>query len=163
MRTGVGVRARARSVVLAVGVLVWGACMPKVEQPDVWLGGVRLASIGLNGGVVDVRLSVYNPNRFALEAAGMSYDLEMRDGGGDWVRFTDGVIQERVRVGAGDTTDIVVPVEFSFSGLGQVARSLLNRGAVEYRVSGEVALEGPIRRDIPYRHEGTVTPSGVRD
>lgn len=139
------------------------ACLPKVEQPDVWLGGVRLASLGLNGGVLDVRLSVFNPNRFDLEAEGLTYDLSLREADGEWVQFTDGFVDERMRVGAGDTADVVVPVSFSFSGLGQVARALLNSGAVDYRVSGAIALDGPIRREIPYRHEGTVTPGGVRD
>ena len=146
--------------VLVVGIT---ACMPKVERPRVWLEGARLASIGLGGGVVDVRLSIYNPNSFDLRADGLTYDLDLEDGeNGDWVDFTQGRIDRDLEVGAGDTVEVSVPVEFTYSGVGRMMQSLLERGAFDYRVSGVVALEGPIRRDIDYRHRGTVTSTGVR-
>lgn len=156
---------RGRSWNVAWVALVAGlaACVPKVEQPRVWLDGARLASIGLNGGVVDVRLSVFNPNTFALRARGLSYDLDLEDGdGGDWVNFTEGRVDRDLEVPAGDTAEVSVPVEFTYSGVGRMVRGLLDRGAFDYRVSGVVELEGPIRRDIDYRHTGTVTSSGVR-
>lgn len=148
---------------IGVAGLAVTACIPRVQQPEIWLGGVRLASLGLNGGVVDVRLSVYNPNRFDLDASGLTYDLDLGDPEGDgWIDFTEGTLDQRLRVGSRDTADVVIPVEFSFRSLGQLSRSLLERGTLEYRVRGAVALEGPIRRDIGYRHEGTVSPSGIR-
>ena len=155
-------RGMMRSMVLATTVAVV-ACVPKVEQPEVWVAGARLSSLGLSGGVVDVRLSVYNPNRFALRANGLTYDLDFeRPETGEWFDFTDGRVDERLEVGAGDTAEVVIPVEFTYRGLGEVMRGLLDRGTFEYRVSGLVAVEGPIERDIRYNHTGTVTPSGVR-
>ena len=149
------------TVFLAVALTT--ACVPKVEQPEVWVAGARLASLGLSGGVVDVRLSVYNPNRFGLRASGLTYDLDFQSPDGEeWLDFTEGRIEEDLEVAAGDTAVVTVPVEFTYRGLGDVMRGLLDRGNFEYRVSGSVAVERPLQRDIRYRHSGTVTPSGVR-
>jgi LEA14-like dessication related protein len=156
--------ATRRFSTLALGAILATSCIPRVEQPEVWLAGARLSSLGLGGGVVDVRLSVYNPNRFALRASGLTYDLDLERPGeeGDWFDFTEGRIDNDLEVAAGDTAVVVVPVEFSYRGLGEVVRGLLDRGTFEYRVSGEVAVESPIRRDLRYRHTGTVSQSGVR-
>lgn len=139
------------------------ACVPKVKQPDVWLAGARLGSIGFSGGVVNVQLSVYNPNGFAFRANGLTYDVDLQDPDGDgWLDFTEGRLDRRLEVPAGDTVMVEIPVQFEYRRLGRALGSLLERGAFDYRVSGVVALEGPVRRDFSYRHAGAVTPSGVR-
>jgi LEA14-like dessication related protein len=154
---------RSRVLLVTATVLVT-ACIPRLEQPDVWLDGVRLASLGLSGGVVDVRLSVYNPNRFALEASGLTYDLDLEDPDreGEWLDFTEGLLERPVQVGANDTVEIVIPVEFTYRGLGSAMRGLLERGSFDYRLSGAVSLERPLQRAIRYRHRGAVSPGGVK-
>lgn len=152
-----------RTVLTGLLTLFVAGCVPSVQQPEVRLVGARLASIGMTGGVVDVRLSVYNPNRFALRATGLTYDVDLEQPGGDgWLDFTEGTLDRRIEVPSGDSTVVVIPVEFEYRGIGQALQSLMDRGTFEYRVSGVVALEGPIQRDFPYRHSGAVTPSGVR-
>lgn len=154
---------RTRGPGLAAVLLIATSCVPNVERPQVSLEGARVASLGLSGGVVDVRLSVYNPNRFDLRASGLTYDLDFEDpDGGGWFDFTEGRLDEDLEVAAGDTAMVVVPVEFTYRGLGNVVRGLLERGTFDYRVSGLVAVEGPIRRDIRYDHTGSVTPGDVR-
>lgn len=154
---------RAKGTLVALVGLLVASCIPKVQQPEVRVAGARLASLGLSGGVVDVRMSVYNPNRFALRANGLTYDLDFESPEtGEWFDFTDGRVDQRLEVDAGDTAEVVIPVEFTYRGLGEVMRGLLERGTFEYRVSGLVAVEGPIERDIRYSHNGTVTPTGVR-
>ena len=154
---------RTSTLVLAILLLSVTACGPKVQQPDIWLTGVRLVSLGLRGGVIDVELEVYNPNRFAIRAGGLTYDLDFEDPTGeDWLDFAEGRLDERLQIRAGDTASVVIPVEFSYRGLSGAVRGLLDRGSFEYRVDGLVAVEAPVVRDIPYRHSGTVTPSGVQ-
>lgn len=156
-------RMRVRGMLVALIGLLMASCIPKVQQPEVRVAGARLASLGLSGGVVDVRMSVYNPNRFGLRASGLTYDLDFESPDtGEWFDFTEGRLEERLEVGGGETTVVVIPVEFTYRGLGEVMRGLLDRGTFEYRVSGLVAVEGPVERDIRYRHTGTVTPTGVR-
>lgn len=154
---------KARGIVIGLLTLTGASCIPRLEQPEVSLVGARLASLGLSGGVVDVRLSVYNPNRFDLRASGLTYDLDFEDPEADeWFDFTEGRLDRDLEVASGDTTIVVVPVEFTYRGLGEIVRGLLERGTFDYRISGLVAVEGPIRRDIRYDHTGSVTPSGVR-
>ena len=148
---------------MAVVTLLVASCIPKLQQPEVTVAGARLASLGLSGGVIDVRLSVHNPNRFALRASGLTYDLDFESPeDGEWFDFTEGRIRESLEVGAGETAVLTVPVEFSYRGLGELMRGMLERGTFDYRVSGAVDVEGPVQRNIAYRHTGTVTPSGVR-
>jgi LEA14-like dessication related protein len=150
---------------LALAGLFWmTACVPSVEQPEIRLEGARLASIGLTGGVIEVRLSVHNPNRFAVQARGLTYDLEVRDPERDqWVAFTDGRLDGDLRVGGRDMTEVVLPVDFTFRGLGEAMRGLLDRGSFDYRLSGVVELEAPVRRDIRYQHAGRYSHSGTED
>lgn len=151
------------SLVAAISVALAAGCIPNVKQPEVTLGGARLSSIGLSGGVVEVELSVYNPNGFALRASGITYDVDLEDpSGGGWLDFTEGRLDRDLQVGSGDTTVIAVPVEFSYRDLGQALRGMLDRGTFDYRVSGVVALEDPIQRNFDYRHAGVVSPSGAR-
>lgn len=163
MRTSRG-RARFTTPLrwVALAILVAG-CVPKVEQPDVWLSSARLVSLGIRGGVVDVELGVYNPNRFVVRAAGLTFDLDFEDAGSDrWLDFAEGRLEETVQVQPGDTARVVIPVEFSYRSLDGAIREMLTRGSFDYRVSGLVAVEEPIVRDIRYRHSGAVTPGGVR-
>lgn len=154
---------RATLPILALTGLLAATCMPTVRQPEVWLSGARLASLGIGGGVIDVELEVYNPNDFTVRAGGLTYDVDFEAPGGEgWLDLAEGRIEENLRVQSGDTASVVVPVEFSYSGLGGAIRGLLDRGAFEYRVSGLIAVEEPIVRDIRYRHTGTFTPGGVR-
>lgn len=147
---------------ILVAMLATG-CVPSVEEPEVWLTGTRVSALGLTGGTLEVRLGVYNPNRFGFEARGLTYDLKFEDPGrAEWVDFTAGRLEEKLRVGGRDTAEVVVPVEFTYQGLGGIVRQLIERGSFDYRVSGAVLLEEPVRREIPYRHAGRVTQYGAR-
>lgn len=153
---------RTMTAVFLALVATLGACVPRVEQPQVWLEGVRISSLGLTGGVVNVRLSVHNPNRFAVQASGLTYDFQIRDPEADrWVPFTEGRLDDDLRVAARDTLEVTVPVEFSYRGLGEAWRSLIDRGSFDYRVNGVVELRSPVRRDIRYQHAGRYAPTGA--
>jgi LEA14-like dessication related protein len=155
---------RAIGTVMVAAAGMFAACVPSVDQPEVWLESARLASLGLRGGVIEVRLSVHNPNRFAVQARGLSYDLEVRDPvSEEWVAFTDGRLEGDFRVGSRDTAEVVVPVDFTYRGLGEAMRGLIDRGSFDYRLSGIVELQAPVRRDIRYRHAGRYGQAGSDD
>ncbi len=141
---------------LAVGALA--ACALSLRQPEVELAGIRLAGLGVSGGTVVVSLSVQNPNEFPLEADGLTYHVELSSPGeDDWLELADGRFRQDVHVGAADSAIVEIPVEFSYSGLGRALRSLLDYGTVAYRLDGRIAVRQPLRRDVPYRHQGTVS------
>lgn len=136
------------------------ACAPRLTRPEVRLVGVRLGGLGLRGGLVYVQLNVVNPNDFPLEAAALTYDLDLSDpaadGDGGWVDLAEGRFNERVHVPARDSTIVEIPVEFTYTGAGAALRSILDLGTFSYRVRGDVALSEPVRTEVPYRHTGTV-------
>jgi LEA14-like dessication related protein len=147
------------------GIVVLAGCFGSFQQPEVRLDGVRLGSIGLGGGLLYAQLSVSNPNDFGLEARSLTYDLELADAAAsdpEWVRLADGEFDEPIVVGARDSTRVEVPVEFSFANVSAIAQALLERGIVDYRVSGTVDVREPISRSVPYRRAGKVSFGSFR-
>jgi LEA14-like dessication related protein len=146
--------------ILLLATLWTSACMPTIKRPEVQLVGVRLGSLGLQGGLLYVQVGVQNPNGFALRANGFTYRIELREPGQEgeaWSNLAEGVFRQEVQVAAHDSTVVEIPVEFRYSGLGTAVRSILDTGTFNYRISGKVDVEKPIRTDIPYRHTGTAT------
>lgn len=155
----------ARRIGAALAVALSAGCM-KFEQPEVRLDGLRLAGLGTRGGTIYARLHIANPNGYRLEASSLTYDLDLAQAAGtedlDWVRFADGEYARPVAVDANDSTIVEVPVDFTFDGMSGVARSVLERGTLDYRVSGVIGVREPVRRDVPFRHTGKVSLSGLR-
>ncbi len=149
-----------------VAVLVAGACSSVFRQPVVTLETFRLDSIGLRGGTLVARVHVENPNGFDLRTDGLDYVIEVadHDGSGEvaWRPLATGQFDEEIRVGANSAAYVDIPIRFSFSDMGGLLRPILDRGIIEYRVHGEVDVEDPVTRRVPYRHEGRVTLSGVQ-
>ena len=130
--------------------LMWGAATAAIaitagcsalgrqafKEPIVRLQDVHLNGVGLTGGNLDVRLSVYNPNGYRLDATRMSYNVLV----GDSVRFATGTVDSRFTVNGNDSSVVTIPVNFTFAGVGSAGRQLLNTGGVSYRVNGDVTV-----------------------
>lgn len=137
------------------------------RQPKVELEGVTLGGLGLRGGTLLVNVRVENPNRFALNSDGLRYDLAVRDveepSDTAWLEFATGTYEEDFSVGAGETRTVQIPVEFSYSGLGGAASSILRAGTFTYRARGTVDVRTPFgSRAVPFTKRGTVTMTGTR-
>lgn len=153
-----------RAATLALATLTNAGCFASFERPEVRLEGVRVGGIGLRGGTVYAQLQVVNPNGFTLRAQGLTYALDLAGTGGadDWLPLAEGTFDERIDVPARDSAVVEIPIEFSYSDLSGALRSVLDRGTLDYRVSGSVRVTDPVGRTVPYRHSGTVSMSGVR-
>lgn len=164
MRRSILVR-RLLFAVLLIGLAGCGRGV--FRQPAVSLETVRLGGLGLSGGTLLVDLQIINPNRFALNADQLTYALELRDPDEErdtsWIDFASGTHDVPFSVGAGDTAMVQIPIEFSYSGLGSAANSLLRSGTFAYRATGVVDLRTPLGGyDVPFRKRGTVTLMGTR-
>ncbi|HJU69165.1 MAG TPA: LEA type 2 family protein [Gemmatimonadaceae bacterium] len=125
-------------------------------QPVVTLRDVKLQGIGLTGGSFDVVLSVYNPNGYRLDATQLNYNLFV-----DSLRFANGTLQQQFTVQEKDSTLVRVPVSFSYAGVGEAGRQLLNTGSVNYRVAGEVTVATPVGSfRVPYDRTGRFSTLG---
>jgi LEA14-like dessication related protein len=123
------------------------------------LKDVRLRGVGITGGQLDVDLAVFNPNHYRLDATKLTYTVNMA---GDSVHIADGEYASHFTVNEGDTAKVTLPVSFTYAGLGAAGRSLLNTGAVNYHVSGNLTVGSPVGSfNIPYSQTGRFTTTGA--
>jgi LEA14-like dessication related protein len=134
---------RCSALVLTACAAVTGGCASLgrsvFEQPVVTFQDLRVNGLGLQGGSLDVVLSVYNPNRFALNATRLTYRLMV-----DSVPLGTGALDQRFVVQRGDSAQVRLPVAFTYAGLGSAGRQLLRSGTVNYRVLGDVTVGTPL-------------------
>jgi LEA14-like dessication related protein len=124
-----------------------------LERPDVALTGVRPAAFGAEGGTLELRLTVTNPNGFAI--AGERLDVNLEVEGEALGRLS---VQAPFRLPAGGDTTLTAPFTFRWAGLGEAARAALRSGEVEYRMRGGVYLATPYDAGpVPFERRGTVS------
>ena len=125
-------------------------------EPIVKLKDVQITGLGLQGGSVDVRLSVYNPNNFKLDAIKMTYKVDI-----DSIPLGDGELGDRFIVPSGDSSEVRLPVRFTYVGLGAAGSSLLRSGSVNYRVRGDFTVSTPLGNFTrPYSQTGRFSTVG---
>jgi len=110
-----------------------------LQEPVVTLRDVKLVGVGATGGTLDILLNVYNPNGFRLDGNRLTYRVFA-----DSVSVGGGSLDQRFTVQNGDSTEIRLPLTFTYAGLGAAARQLQNQGSVNYRVMGEIEVATPI-------------------
>jgi LEA14-like dessication related protein len=155
-----------KKVMLAVAVsaaAVAGACSAlghaAFQNPVVNLRSVAVRGLGLTGGTLDVKLSVYNPNHYRLDATRLTYQVNLA---GDSVRVASGTLDNRFTVNDNDSSVVTIPVDFTYAGIGAAGRSILNTGAVGYHVLGNVTVGSPVGSfTVPYSSTGRFTTTGV--
>ena len=141
--------AATAAIALVAGCSVLGK--QAFQQPIVHLQDVRINGVGLSGGNLDVKLSVYNPNGYRMDATRMTYNVIV----GDSVRFATGTVDSRFTVNANDSSIVTVPISFTYSGIGAAGRQLMNTGGVSYRVNGDVTVGTVVGNfTVPYSATG---------
>jgi LEA14-like dessication related protein len=125
-------------------------------EPVVNFKDLRLTGLGTQGGSVDIILSVYNPNRFDLEGVRLTYQLTV-----DNVRFGEGALDTRFMVRRGDSTEVRLPLSFTFAGIGTAGRQIVTMGAVNYNVTGDLTVATPLGNFTrPYTQDARFTVFG---
>jgi LEA14-like dessication related protein len=154
-RLAVLVAASAMVVLAACGALGRAA----FKNPVVHLKSVTVRGLGLTGGSLDVRLSVYNPNHYRLDATRLNYKVNLA---GDQVTVASGTLDNRFTVQDNDSSDVLIPVNFSYAGIGAAGQSLLNNGTVDYHVLGDVTVGSTVGSfTVPYSSTGRFTTTGL--
>jgi LEA14-like dessication related protein len=123
------------------------------REPVVTYKDAMITGLGLSGGSLEVVLSIYNPNGFRLDGTGLTYRIAV-----DSVPFGDGTLSERFTVQEGDSTTVRLPLQFTYAGVGQAGRTLIQTGSVNYTVSGDITVGTPIGSFTrPYSGKGRLT------
>ncbi|MBY0489754.1 MAG: LEA type 2 family protein [Gemmatimonadaceae bacterium] len=137
-----GRRRWLRTSVVA-GTVLFAGCATlgraSFKEPVVTLKEVTVTGLGLTGGSVDVVLSVYNPNGYKLDALKMTYLVDV-----DSVKLGSGALDSRFVVPKNDSSVVRLPVSFTYAGIGQAGRALLQKGQVNYRVRGDFTVATPL-------------------
>jgi LEA14-like dessication related protein len=136
-------RARAAAALVVVTTAFAGGCASLgravFQEPVVSFRSVQVRGLGLTGGEMDVVLNVYNPNRFRLDGTRLTYRLFV-----DSVSVGEGQLADQFAVQSGDSTEVRLPVRFTYNGIGAAGRQLLQTGAVNYRVAGDLTVGTPL-------------------
>jgi LEA14-like dessication related protein len=149
----------AASAAFAMGAGCSALGRAAFENPVVHLRDVRVRGVGLTGGSLDVLLSVYNPNHYRLDATRLTYKVNLA---GDSITLASGALDDKFTVNDNDSTIVTVPVSFTYVGIGAAGRSLLNTGAVDYHVLGDVTVGSPVGSfTVPYTATGRFTTTGI--
>lgn len=135
---------RTSKVILAlvVGLGVAGCATlgrATFKEPIVHFQDARITGLGITGGAVEVKLSLYNPNKFKLDGTRLTYKLMV-----DSVTFGTGLLADRFTVQEKDSTIVTLPLSFTYAGVGEAGKQLMNTGAVNYRVLGDVTVSTPL-------------------
>ena len=144
----------------AIAVIAAAGCSTLGRQafadPVVTLKTVNVVGLGLTGGNLDVVLNVYNPNGYRLDATRLNYRVQI-----DSTPLANGALDSRFTVQNKDSTQVHIPITFSWSGLGAGARQIFNTGAVNYRVIGDVTVGSPVGNyTIPFSQTGRFSTLG---
>lgn len=120
------------------------------KEPVVTFKEGRVTGLGVSGGSLEVVLDIYNPNGFRLDGSQISYTIYV-----DSLKFGDGMYTSRFQVEKGQTSEIRLPLNFSYAGVGAAGRRLMQTGSVEYRVAGDITVGTPIGSFTrPYDQKG---------
>lgn len=147
---------RMNRVMLTVAMTaLLAACaggLPSLLEPQVELRQVVVRGIGLQGGSLDLVVDVDNPNGVDLRVVGVDAGLETEQGLVGRIRA-----REITDLPAQGRTQLVLPLRFEWTGLGDAFRSALGYGDLPYRFRGQVSFAvGDRIVSFPFTREGRV-------
>ncbi len=144
-------RHKMRHSLIAVAALAGCASFPStILDPDVQLHQVVLRGAGLTGGTMDLVVDVYNPNHFSLRGTRLQVGFDV-----DSAHVGDIAYDDEFQVGDSDTTRIVLPLRFTWTGATAALRSALAYGDIPYTMRGQVTIATPAGdKVIPFTRQG---------
>jgi LEA14-like dessication related protein len=148
------------SAVLVTAVTGCGSLLRRdFKEPVVTFKEGRITGLGVTGGSLEIVLDVYNPNGFRLDGSRLTYTISV-----DSLKVGDGLYNTRFQVDKGQTSEIRLPLNFTYLGLGAAGRQLMQTGSVEYRVRGDITVGTPLGDFTrPYDQRGRFSSlSGAR-
>src|SRR5215207_7527323 len=142
-----------------IAVLTVPACSRLSERafsrPAIAVRGVKVHSVGLTGGSLDVSLFIANPNPYPLPIQRATYRFVLADS----TEVGRGQSATAFTLPAHDSTVVQLPVDVSWQGLRAAARDAARDGTVDYRLTGTVTLDTPFGDpNVPFDVVGRFTP-----
>jgi LEA14-like dessication related protein len=103
--------------------------------PIVAVRDVRLTGIGVQGGHIDVKISIYNPNDYRLDARAIHYRMFV-----DTLQLAEGTIDEHLELRPRDSIVTKVPVTFGLRQVMTAGTELTKTGTLPFRLTGDLLI-----------------------
>lgn len=152
---------RNRLPLLALLVLLLTGCAAiRPDPPEVQLAGLTISDLSLSHANFLATVSVYNPNRSALDIEGLQFELFL-----DEVQIARGVTAKAFSIPAEQTGSAALRMSASFLDLFRLSQRLKGLEEVPFRIAGEVKVGGPgfLWLTVPVKSEGRVPLAGALD
>jgi len=142
--------------VALIGVAVSGCATLRnaitFQKPDIALQEIDITGFGLTGGTLDLVFDVYNPNQYRLRSTRLEVGLNLA--GTD---FGEALIDKPLDLSPENHSRVIMPVRFTWAGVGAAARSLLQSQELPYGIVGAVILDTPVgERRVQLKSNGNV-------
>ena len=134
--------------ILAAAFFGCAAVKDYVKEPEVDLRDVRVTAMSLADATLAFDLDIRNPNPLGLSMKGLTYQLDLED-----ETFFSGNHDERLRIGANDSSRLTLPFTFGYADVVDSLSALRGNEQINYRISGKAKF-GPFT--VPYEHTGTL-------
>lgn len=141
---------RKIAFLLSFAALVTGSGCATMQQlidpPEAHFKGMHLQEISLFDATPVFTFELVNSNPMGLSIRNMTYNLKIND-----QKFVKGVTGQRLRLKAGGSETVELPVTFNFLDLYETLSDFKSAETARYDLSGTIGV-GPF--DIPYHAEG---------
>lgn len=144
---------RAVSLVLGLGLLGCAlAQRVRFQAPSAQLTGVSVTGLGLQGGSLDLKLDVFNPNSYTLRSTRLQVGVDLEN-----TPFGTAAIDRPLELAPAAHSEVRIPLTFTWSGVGAGARALLGKGSLNYGLTGRILVDTPLgERSVDLRTNGVV-------
>ena len=144
---------------LPLALLALAACSAIAERafsrPTIAVRGVKVRSVGITGGSIEVALHISNPNPYPLPVQRATYTFALADS----TEIGRGESAAAFTLPAHDSTVVQLPLDVSWQGLRAAGRDAARDGTVDYRLTGSVTIDTPVGNpNVPFESTGRFTP-----
>ena len=144
----------------------WSSPTTMQKGLDIQLRHAIPRGITLSGFLLDVGLDITNPTTTTISTTGFTYQVALKKDdeaiNGAVAVIAEGSLEEGITVPGGETTQVVLPMNCSFGGVGSLGKDLLLGKHIAFVLSGETQYEIPMTETtytLPYQVEGAFSPS----
>ena len=109
------------------------------QKPDLALQRIDITSFSLTGGTMNLVFDVYNPNDYRLRSTRLEVGVKLAE-----TDFGEALIDKPLDLSPQNHSQVIMPVRFTWAGVGAAARSLLQSQELPYGLAGAVTVETPI-------------------
>ena len=144
-----------RVVSLVLGLGLSGCALVqhvRFQAPSAQLTGVSITGLGLQGGSLDLKLDVFNPNSYTLRSTRLQVGIDLEN-----TPFGTAALDQPLELPPAAHSAVRVPLTFTWSGVGAGARAMLGKGSVNYGLTGRILVDTPLgERSVDLRTNGVV-------